>query len=226
MIVALIQQVRREGAQHRQQARDRVAGELRVGDVALDAGESELGVQTAAAADLDHLAEFSRIGRLTHQAVVDDFAVCAHPVQHLDRAIDRDAFLIAGNQQADRARHLAAARRQELRESFDETRDGAFHVRRTAAKERIVDDLAGERILRPGVTLADRHHVGMAGVAKVGCRRAEPGIEIVDFRLAFGGEPQAVAGKPEGGQRAFEDVERALVARRHAFAANQLLRQR
>ena len=81
-----------------------------IGDVALRAVHGDLGVQAAAAADLHHVAEPDGAGRFADQAEVGDLAVLAHPLQHPHGAVDGDAFLVAGDQQADRA--VAAGRRR------------------------------------------------------------------------------------------------------------------
>ena len=74
-----------------------------IGDVALRAVHGDLGVQAAAAADLHHVAEADGAGRLADQAEVGDVAVVAHPRQHTHGAVGGDAFLVAGDEQADRA---------------------------------------------------------------------------------------------------------------------------
>ena len=87
----------------------RIVGAVRIGDVALLAGDDQRAVQRAAAADLDACrrarrhcsARRARSGRTSRRA--------PPPIQQLDGAVDGDAFLVAGDQERDRA--LAACRR-------------------------------------------------------------------------------------------------------------------
>ena len=55
----------------RDQPVHRVVGEMRIGGVALRAAHGELRVQRAAPADLDHVAERGRVGRLADDAGVE-----------------------------------------------------------------------------------------------------------------------------------------------------------
>ena len=76
--------------------------------MALLAGDDQVAVERAAPADLDGIAELFLIARLAENAVVEFFAALGRPFQQLRRAVDRDAFLVAGDQERDRALWLAA----------------------------------------------------------------------------------------------------------------------
>jgi hypothetical protein len=56
----------------------------------------------SAAADLDHIAELFRVGRLAEKAMIEGLAACGGPLQQLDGAVDRDALLVAGDEERDR----------------------------------------------------------------------------------------------------------------------------
>src|SRR3546814_3095886 len=86
---------------------------------------------------------------------------------------------------------------QVLADGGDEGGNGALHVDGTAAVKRAVTDLAGEGVDAPGGGIADRHHVGMTGVAEVRSFIAEPGVEVVHPRTVVLGEGQAVTGEAE-----------------------------
>ena len=155
-----------DGGQHGDQTRQRIVGQMRIGGVALTADHGERRVQAAAPADLDHLAQFQRIGRLADQAEIELLAMGGEQAQHRLRAVERAAFLVAGDQQADRA--LAACPASEARHRGDEAGDRALHVGGAPAIEVPVDHRAVEGLDRPA--LSDRHHVGMAGEAEIGAR--------------------------------------------------------
>ena len=66
-------------------------------------------IDVAAPADLDHVAELLRIGRLAQNGVVELFAALRRPLQQLHGAVDGDAFFVAGDEKRKRALRLAAA---------------------------------------------------------------------------------------------------------------------
>ena len=98
-----------EQAQH---AADRVVGEVRIGDMALLALHGHVAGERAAPADLDHVAEGVRVGRLAEDAMVEAFAARLRPGEQLDGAVDRRTFLVAGDQEADRAGRNPACPRE------------------------------------------------------------------------------------------------------------------
>ena len=113
-----------------------------------------------------------------------------------------------------------AALAQEARDRRDEGRDGALHVGGAAAIDMAVGDRGAERLDGPAPGVADRHDVGVAGEAEIGRRVAEARIEVVDA-LGAVAERQAVTGEAERPECGLQHVERALVPRRHARAADQ-----
>src|SRR3954462_1978201 len=90
-----------------------VVGEMRGGDMALHAIDDEPASHAAAPANLDHVAELSRRGRLADDAGIEHFAALAQPFQHLLGAVDPDAFLVAGDKEAAGAGKARAARGKE-----------------------------------------------------------------------------------------------------------------
>jgi hypothetical protein len=62
------------------------------------------------------------------------------------------------------------------------------------AVERAVHDFRPEGVDAPGLGVADRHHVGVAGEAEVGAAGAEAGVEVVDLGRPRLGKRQPVAG--------------------------------
>ena len=87
----------------------RIVGAVRIGDVALLAGDDQHAVLRAAAAELDGVAELRDVAGLAQHAMVELLAARGRPFQQLGAAVDRDAFLVAGDQERDRA--LWACRR-------------------------------------------------------------------------------------------------------------------
>ena len=92
--------------------------------------------------------------------------------------------------------------RRPLGEIVERRRDGAgdraLHVDRAAAVERVADDLAGERRLRPGGVVAGRHHVGVAGEHEMRRAGADAGVEVLDRRGAGLREGDAVDREARG----------------------------
>src|SRR5204863_4762913 len=105
---------------------------MRVGDMTLHAADREAPRHAAAAADLDHVAELGRRGRLADDAVVERLAARLQPLQHFFCAVDRNPFFIAGDQETDRAWKLWTARRDKALGRGDKGGDRALHVDRAA----------------------------------------------------------------------------------------------
>ena len=78
--------------------RDGIVGALRIGDMALCAVNDQFACERSAPADLDRIAERARIRRLADEAMIEMFALFSGPLQQFHRAVDRGAFLIAGDQ--------------------------------------------------------------------------------------------------------------------------------
>src|SRR5208282_1126962 len=81
---------------------DRIVGDVRVGDMALAAVQDEPPGQRSAPAVLDRVAERLDAGRLADDTMIEAFASGERPADQLDRAIDGRAFLVAGDEEADR----------------------------------------------------------------------------------------------------------------------------
>ena len=117
--------------------------------------------------------------------MVEFLAALGAPLQKLDGAVDRNVFLIPGDQKRDRAAanfsRLAAIVGKILQHRGNAAGDAALHVDRAAAIEETVLHFAGERAERPCGFVTGRHHVGMAGKGDVRPFRADAGVEIVDI---------------------------------------------
>src|ERR1700682_4292571 len=103
--------------------------------------------------------------------MVELLAARRRPLQQLDGAVDGEVLLIAGNQERDRTfavvSGFAAMGGQILQHRSDTTGNAALHVDSTAAIEKAVLDVAGERAMAPCALVARRHHFGMAGEGDV-----------------------------------------------------------
>ena len=172
---ALVERRRHQRAHQRHQPAHRIVGALRIGDVALLAGDDQRAVERAAPADLDGVAERRHIARLAQDAMVEGFAALGRPFEQLHRAVHGDAFLVAGDQEGDRPLGLAAARGEVIERGGQRTGDRALHIDRAAAIERAVGDLARKRRVSPCRLLARRHHVGVAGEDEMRARRCRCG---------------------------------------------------
>ena len=82
---------------------DRIARELRIGDVALHAADAGGAGERAASSVLDHVAEAIHRRGLADDAVVDALAARGEPLDHLHGSVGRRPFLVRGEQQGDRS---------------------------------------------------------------------------------------------------------------------------
>src|SRR5690242_4493838 len=108
MLVALIEHL---GGQQRNQSRHGGKGirsPLGIGDMALRAAHGEARIERAATADLYRVAGAYFRRRLADDAMVEPFALLGEPGEYFRGAVGRDAFFIAGDEQADRTIRLAA----------------------------------------------------------------------------------------------------------------------
>ncbi len=196
---------------------------MRIGDVPLHPTHHEAGVQAAATACLDHFPQPSGVGRLAAQAEIRDVLVRRHPVQHAPCAVQLRAFLVPGDEQADRPGGKASPARQALRHRVHEGGDRALHVAGAAPVQRAVDHRALERRHPPA--LARRHHVGMAGEAQMRRTVAEA-REQVRRALRPVPERQGEHGEAEPAQRVGQHRLRPVIGRGDGRAADQRLGQR
>src|SRR5581483_205473 len=199
---------------------------MRIGHMALHAFDNQRAGLRTAAADLDAVAHRLLIARLAQHAMVELVAARGDPLQELDRAIDRDIFLVAGDQERDRA--LAIASRSAaigleiVQHGGDAAGDAALHVDRAAAVDKTVLHLAREGTNVPGTLVARGHHVGVAGECDMRGAVADAGIEIVDVGRSGLAEGDAVHREAGGLQKVFEDAERTGISRRYRRAADEI----
>ena len=189
MLRAGIQRLGHQPVQHGDDAVCGIVGQMRVADMPLLAPGFQGHRQGASAADLGRVAERLYAGRLADDAAIEVVALCRRPAEQLDGAIDRGAFLVTRDEEADRALRPPMALEIAGRRS-DEAGDLAFHVDDTSAEEPPITDLGAERVCRPGVQVTWRHDVGMPGEGEMGRRITQLGEQIVDRRLTARREAQ------------------------------------
>src|SRR5215470_10965509 len=116
--------------------------------------------------------------------MIEFLAARRRPLQKLDGAVDRYAFLVAGDQERDRAfailSRLAAMIGEILQHGRNAAGDAALHVDRATAIEKAVLHLAGKRPHAPDAFVAWGHHIGMTGEGDVRRMVSDARIEIVD----------------------------------------------
>ena len=173
---------------------DRVVGLVRIGGMALGAVDADGGVEAAAAADLDDVAQGIGVGGLADEAEVGDVAVGLHPVEHADGAVGGRALLVAGDEQADGAVQFVDMRGRR----GDEGRDAALHVAGTAADQKSVADLAGEGVGSPAGR-ARGDDVRVSGEAEMRRTGAAAGEQV-----GGGAEREVVDGETEIGEHGAE----------------------
>src|SRR6202167_3555155 len=101
-VAALIER-RLQGGDQRDKSADRIVGSVGIRDMALAGLDNQRAVERTAPSGLDGVADARDVARLAENAMVKLFAARGRPLQKLDRAVDRDAFLIPCNQQRDRS---------------------------------------------------------------------------------------------------------------------------
>src|SRR5512144_599004 len=140
-----------------------------------------MAVKRPTPADLNGVAKLILVARLSQDAVVELFSALGRPLQQLGCAVDRDAFLVAGDQERDRALWLSAALAEMIEHRCDSAGNAALHVDGAAAVELAVRDLAGKRRMLPRLLIARWHHVGMPGDHQIRRGGSDAGIKIFDI---------------------------------------------
>jgi hypothetical protein len=74
---------------------------MRVSRVALAAANRDPSVERAPPAVFDRVGDRFNRGRFTQDAMLERFALGERPVDKLDRAVDRRAFFVPGDEEAD-----------------------------------------------------------------------------------------------------------------------------
>ena len=207
----------------RRQNRNRIERVLRIGGVALHAGDGERYLHGTAPADLDRVGGARGGRRLADEAVIDALAFLRKRFQNRPGAVDVDAFFVTGDEQADGAFRLAL--RQHALHGGDETGDGGFHIGGAASIERAAVDLRREGIMPPRFRVAHRYDVGVARETEIGGGCAKPCVKIFHCFAARRLQAHAFAGEAQRGQRALNDRDRAFVLWRHRRTTDQGLRK-
>ena len=157
----------------------RVVGEVRIGDVTLDAVHGELARERAAPADLDRVAERVGAAGLADHAPVDLLAARFERFHHAPRAVDRRAFLVARQQERERAA-VIGMRGDKALAGGHHRRESTLHVGGAAAVQDAVAHDRVERIGLPFFARAGRHDVGVTGEAQHGSGSAMPRPDVLD----------------------------------------------
>ena len=147
-------------------------------------------VDRAAAADLDRVAEPVDRRWLTDQDHVGANLALVEPVNDPRRAPGRIAFLVAGDEQRQRAGGVAEARQR-----GDIGRDGALHVVGAAADQQPVLDPRLEWVAGPA--FARGHDVEVAGEAEMRRTLAPNRDHILGRPVGRLAQHPAVAGEAE-----------------------------
>ncbi len=154
--------------------------------------------------------------------MVEFFAVLGRPFQKFWCAIDRDAFLVTGNQKRDRAFWLAAMMVEMVEDGRNRAGDAALHVDRSAAVQLAVRHLAGKWRMLPRFLVAWRDHVGVARKHKIRLRGTNAGVQVLDVLCAGLAKRHAMHRETRGFQHAREKRECATFRRRDRGAAQQI----
>ena len=154
--------------------------------------------------------------------MVETLALAKRPVDELDRAVDGRPFLVAGQEETDRACERSPG--DEAQGGGDGGCDAALHVAGAAAPELAVGDLGRERVEPPARLVARRHHVGVAGEGEIGPRLSESRIEVEDRGRILRLEGDEVGREPGVAQKIAQIGQRAAVGGRDRGKAEKRTR--
>ena len=171
--------------------------------------------QAAAPADADRVAELDGARRLADDAVLKRLAAARQRLHDFQRAVVGRAFLVARDQQADRARDPRIAF-DERSTGIDHRGETAFHVGRAAADQLVSLHGRRERIDVPLLGRSARHDVRVAREDERGRRAAAPCPKVVDLA-----EFQALGREARLLEQLRDQRLATCVGRRDGRAANQ-----
>ncbi len=157
---SLVPHAGRQLGERRCKCVNRVFSEMRVGYVSLNAMDGEPSTEGPAAAHLDGVANGLLARRLADDAPVDPLFSGGEGLDHTLRAVDGRSFLIARDQESDRALVLGMGG-NELLGSRHHGGQAALHVRGAAAEQKPVPDGGLKRIRAPLFERARWDHVGV-----------------------------------------------------------------
>jgi hypothetical protein len=170
-------------------------------------------------------------GGFAHDAVVQHLAARLELLADHHRAVDRRAFLVAGDQEGDGQGRVGMGR-QEFLDRHHHGRDRGFHVGGAAPVHLSVAMAGRERVAEPLVERAGGHDVGVAGehqglcvcrfCRSTGLLEADAlGPEVGDAK-ALGAADDGFALKPSGASRAISRGLAVGVVGRDGGAGDQL----
>ena len=177
VLVAVVPPRRGKLGDRRRHQVDRIAREMRIGDVALHALHRQRPRQRPAAAVLDHVAKPVDRRRFADDAVIDRLTLRREALDDANRAVDRRAFLV-GREQHGNGAGCIGMRGDKGFDGGDEGRHRALHVGRAAPVQPAVADGRRERVGVPFVERPGRHDVGVPGEADQRMRATAPRPQI------------------------------------------------
>ena len=211
-----IEHQRIELGQQRHQFGRGIVGEVRIGDVAFRAFDLQPEIGRAAAADLDRVAQPLGRSRLADQAQIGHRTACPHVVDQRQGAVFRRAFLVAGDDEADRAGRL-----RNFGDSGDHRRNRPLHIDRAAPVQQRAAPLGEEGPRSPA--LAGRDDIDVAGKGEMAAAFGPfaDGKEVFHRPVGRLAGDRAVHGKAERGEARFKAIEHQARGRRDAGAGDQ-----
>src|SRR5208283_5668997 len=103
MLRASVEFVPRKRGGDARERRQRIMRAFGIGDMPLLAAREDMAIERTAPADFHHVAERVDIGGFADDAVIETLAPLPRPVEQFHRAVDRWAFLVAGDEEGNRA---------------------------------------------------------------------------------------------------------------------------
>ena len=182
--VAGVPRGRHQFSQCRRGEMNGILRQMRIGDVALHALDGQLAGERAAAAVLDRVAQPAHRGGLADDAVVEQLAARLERRADPDGAVDREAFLVGGDEESDRSR-MRGPRGDELLAGHHHRGQRGLHVGGAAAIQLAVTHVRFEGVRMPLLQRAGRHHIGVAGEADHRGCAAAPRPQVLHPRRAI-----------------------------------------
>jgi hypothetical protein len=163
--------------------------------VTLNTVDRQTGADRTAPAVLADVADMLVAGRFADQCPGDFFTPGFERLDHLDGAVDRDALLVAGDQQGDRPKMIGMIGDKRFTGGYHRGNAG-FHVGGAAAEEHAVANFGDKRVAIPFFQRPGRHYVGMTGKCKHRPILAASGPEIRDIVEHHGLAFESYRGEP------------------------------
>ena len=195
---------------------DRIARELRIGDVPLNTHDAQFGTEGTTATDSNNIAQHLAARWFADDAPIHALFARQEAIHDCAGPVKSGAFFVGREQEGNPAGQVWSPLEQAL-DGNDHGRQAALHVRRTAAVNvlRIYDRVEGWPV--PSARVPRRHHVRVSGEDECRSGRAAMGPQVVDV---FG--RHSLQREAERLEALADEALTVCIVRRHRGLADQL----